>query len=481
LIVTGLASRALGIVGTLMLTHLVAPAAYGEVADASVVAFTLNVLANVGVGIYVIAHPEATPEDRFHAALLHVGLGVLVILPVLLFGGPLGRALGAPTMGHYLPGMVLAVMCERVSLLPERLLVSRLRFGTVSLQRASGEILYTAVSVGAAVLGMGAMAIVVGNLARSGSRVLVLLKLVSWREWLAPCRLRMKTFARIARFGLPISIGQLVGFGLRRWDNLVVSLLHGAAVVGPYNLAYNLADIPAVQIGEQITDALQVSFAGEQDSDPIQRLLRSIAVLAFIMTPMAVGLGAVAPTLAALFLDQRWAGVGPMLVWLSVISFPRPLSGAVASYMQVRNRRRAFLALEVFTLVTLFATLFTLGRPGPLYACAAVGLTFALRLLLAGVLLRRLDGVPLAAFFGPQLPPLVAALVMAAAVTGTRIGLARVGIPGGLSLAAQLTVGAVVYLAAARVVARATWDQAVLLLRRALTRRRPSRPAPAAG
>ena len=42
-------------------------------------------------------------------------------------------------------------------------------------------------------------------------------------------------------------------------------------------------------------------------------------MLAFIMTPLAVGLGTLAPTLTKLFLNRRWAEVGPMLMWLSVI------------------------------------------------------------------------------------------------------------------------------------------------------------------
>jgi lipopolysaccharide exporter len=479
LIITGIVSRALGIVGTLYLTRLVAPAAYGEVSDAFVVAFTMHVIANVGVGIWAIAHPQATPEERFHAALIHTVLGALLVVPLPLFGGPIGRALSAPTMGPYLPGMVVAVMCERIGLLPERLLIGNMRFATISLQRAGAEILYTIVSVGGAVLGLGAMAIVAGNVARSASKLLMLLVVVKWREWLLPCRLRLETFKRIVSFGIPISLGQLVGFGLRRWDNLIVSYLHGAEAVGAYNLAYNLADIPAVQIGEQITDALQVSYAGENVTDPQARLLRSVAVLAFIMTPMAVGLGAVAPTLAGLFLNQRWAGVGPMLVWLSVISFPRPLSGAVSSYMQVRNRRRAFLAIELFTLVTLVASLFTLGRLGPLHACAAVGATFVLRLIAAGVVLWRLDGVPLGAFFRPQVPPVVASLIMAAAVTATRIALERVGVPGILTLAVELPVGMAAYAGAARIVAPATWEETVGMVRKALARRRrPPAPAP---
>ena len=481
LIVTGVLSRALGVVGTLVLTHLVAPDAYGEVSDASVVAFTMNVIASVGVGIYVIANPNAPPRDRFHATVIHLVLGALFIIPLPLFGGPLGRLFGAPTMGRYLPGMVVAVMLTRVSLLPERMMVSRMRFGVISMERAGGELLYTLVSVLGAAAGMGAMAVVAGNVARAGLRLVVLVALVSWRDWLQPCRLRLETFARIVRFGWPVSLGQTIGFALRRWDNLIVSWMYGAAVVGAYNLAYNLADIPAVQIGEQITEALQVSFAGEQNSDSIHRLLRSVSVLAFIMTPMAVGLGAIAPTLADLFLDKRWSGAGPMLVWLSVISFPRPLSGAVASYMQVRNGRRAFLTLEAFTLATLLGSLLTIGRWGPLAACVAVGATFILRLAFAAVLLWRLNGVPMGAFFRPQLPPLLASLIMAAAVVATRLGLQASRAPLLLSLSAQLTVGVAFYAIAARLLAPATWRDAIALIRRTAARGRGKPAAPALG
>lgn len=472
LIVIGIVSRALGVVGTLVLTHLIAPDAYGEVSDASVVAFTVNTIANVGVGVYVIAHPQSTREELFHAALLHIGLGLLFLAPLPWLGPSLGRALGAPTMARYLPGMMLAVIFERFIMIPDRLLVREMRFGAVSTQRALGEIVYTVVSVGGAAFGLGAMAVVAGNVVRSGVRAVVLLRVVDWRQWLLPCRLRWEICKRVVRFGIPISLGQMLSFALRRWDNLVVSRLHGAAAVGAYNLAYNLADIPAVQVGEQITDALQVTFTGQGVSDPLGRLLRSLAILSLVMTPLAVGLGAVAPTLTALLLDKRWTEVGPMLVWLSVISFPRPLSGAVSAYMSVRHQRRAFLALEVFTLATLLATLLTLGRVSPVAACVAVGATFILRLVAAGVLLWRIDGVPLWRFFRPQLPPVLAALVMAAAVTGTRLGLARAGVPNVASLILQIAVGGPVYVLAALVLARGTSREVLNLVRAAFARRR---------
>jgi len=113
-----------------------------------------------------------------------------------------------------------------------------------------------------------------------------------------------------------------------------------------------------------------------------------------------------------------------------------------------------------------------------LYACAAVGAAFLLRLLVAGLLLRKLDDVPLWAFFGPQLPPVAASLVMAGAVTAARLALTAAGVRPGLSLFVQIPVGVAAYVAMARVIARPTWEQTLQVVRQALGRRR-RRPATA--
>ena len=465
LVAAGLIGRVMTVIGTVKITHLIAPAEYGEVSVAVVVAFTTHALANVGTGTYVIANPDAPPEDLFLGAFLHVAIGAVLFGAMLALGRPLGAAFGAPAMSRYLPGLAFALMCERVGLVPERLLVRQMRFRASSLQRAVAEMLYTVVSVGTALAGMGGMAIVAGNVARSGGRLPIVFSLVGWREWLRPVRLRWPAIRRFVRFGAPISLGQIVSFAIRRWDNLVVSRLHGTAAVGAYNLAYNLADIPAVQIGEQVTEALQVGFTKDRANEPRQQLLQSLSVLAFVMTPLAVGLGTLAPTLTSVFLDRRWAEVGPMLMWLSVISFPRPLSGVVGAYMQVRQRRRAFLAMELFTLVTLLGSLLTLGRLSPIAACIAVGLTFILRLVATGVLLWKLDNVPLLSFFRPQVPPLAAAFVMAAAVTAVRLGLRHAGVPGALSLVAQFATGVVAYAVAAWIIAPKSSREFLSLIR----------------
>jgi PST family polysaccharide transporter len=468
----GLGTRFLGIISTLILTHFIAPYDYGELSAATVIIWTANGLSSPGIGTYVIAHPRADRAVMFHATFLHVALGVVAFAVALAIGGNLGPHFDAPHLGQYLPGMALALFLERVNVMPDRVLVRGMQFGALSGIRAAGEIAYTAASIWTAARGWGAMAVVFGNVVRAVLRFFMLVAWVSWRDWLQPARLRLAVLRDILRFGGGVMVGGFAGFAIRRWDNLVIARLWGPTALGAYNLAYNLADVPAVQIGEPVSDVLQAAFARAEGTNQAQLLLRSTGLLAFVMTPLAVGLGSIAPTLAATFFDHRWAGVGPMLMALAAISLPRPISGTITSYLQVRHRVRVASAIEVATVFLLLGALLTIGRLSPVWACIAVGLVFGVRLIVSGLVITREAGVTLWRFLAPLAPPLAASVPLAAAVAGVHRALARAGVrEGWLALALEVAAGAVGYLLGAAIFARPQGRAFVSLFRNGRLRR----------
>ena len=454
-VLSGLFTRFLGVIGTLILTRFLAPYEYGEVSAATVLAMTANQFSTLGVGTYLITHPDADREVMFHSTLVHVTLGFLSFAIVLLLGHNLAPLVGAPTLIRYLPGMVLTVAIDRVAFVPERVLVRRMDFGSLAVIRGASEIVYIVVSLSLAVLGWGGMAIVVANLVRSGARFLALVARISWRDWIQPHRLNGRILRDIAAFGSVVWLGAFAVFASRRWDNLAVSYLFGPAVLGAYNLAYNLADVPAVQIGEQVSDVLQAAFARARAGDRQAAMLRSLPLLALIMVPMAVGLGVIAPTLGHVFFDKRWAEVGPMLLVLAVISFPRPLTGVVVAYLQVKLRPRLAALIEIATFVLLMAALFTIGRLGPLWACGAVGLAFMARLPLTAYILHKIDQVPASRFLMPLVPPVLCAIPLVAAVLGVRAAFVASGFHHPLiSLIGEIVAGALAYIGAVLLFAR---------------------------
>lgn len=460
----GVGSRAIGLVGTLVITRFVAPSDYGEVMVAAVVVMTANQISTLGLGQFIVVRPDAPRSVAFHATLFHVSLGLLAAAALMLVGGRFGPALGAGGMTHYLPGLVLSGFVDRIAYIPERVLVRDLRFGAVSAARTFGDVAHSIVSVALAALGWGGAAIVMGNVARSGVRTGYFVLAVRLRDWAAPCRLSLGTIRELLTFGVPMSLGALCAFASRRFDNLLVSRFFGPGPAGMYNLAYNLADVPAIQIGEQIGDVLVPSFARMDPGRRPEALVRSMSLLALVVFPLAVGLGAVAPTLVAAIFDDRWRPVGSMLVLLSALSVARPVGWVVGSYLLALQKPRVLLLLEAFKLLILVTLIATLGRFGPLWTCAVVGVAFGLHALASLWAVRAIDGLPIRRSLGGLLPALAACAPLALTVLAARHWAGLMGLRSPfVTLSIEVLAGAVAYLVFARLFAR---DASVELIAR---------------
>lgn len=467
---TSLLSRAVGLIGTLILARFLAPGEYGEVSAAWIMIQTATSVTTFGVGIYLVANRDVSRDETFHATCFFLLTGVLVIGLALALRGPLGQWTDAPNVGRFMPIFALSGLIERIAFIPERVMVRQLRFGWLSIARAAGEFTFTGVSIVLAAMGVGAMAIAWGNLARVVLRSVAIMAAVDRRDWLEFHRLRFATLYKIVSYGIYVSISSIATFGMRRWDNLLVSRYFGPAVMGAYNYAYNLADTPAVAVGEQISDVIAASFPYAEEDKRAGALVRACTMISLIMFPLAFGLGAVAPTVARTFFDQKWANVGTMLVYLSVLSAPRPIAQILQAYFYTCQRLRVVLILEWLSLAAIVVGISTIGRRGINWTCATVGAVFVLRSLAAMWVVHRQDGISMAAFLLPLIRPLAACVAMVAAILAVRPHLA--GFRPSIQLAIEVSIGSAVYVAGALLIARSASQEFIGLIRSALSRRR---------
>jgi lipopolysaccharide exporter len=466
---TSLGSRVIGLVGTLLLARFLAPAEFGEVSAAAIVTVTAFSVTTFGVGIYLVSHRELTRAEAFHATIWFLATGVVAMAAVWALSGPLGRWVEAPHLDRFMPVFVASVLLDRVTFLPERMLIRKLRFRWLSLARATCELTFTGVSLTLAALGVGAMAIAWGKLARSVVRFVTIVPAVEWREWLEPHRLRLTTMFKIVGYGVNVSVASIATFAMRRWDNLLVSRYFGPAAMGAYNYAYNLADTPAVAIGEPMSDVVGASFPHAEQQRRAAALVQSCTMVSLIMFPLAFGLGAVAQTVVQAFFNQKWADVGTMLVYLSVLSAPRPMAHILHSYFFACRRPRVVLYLEWAALAAIILSIATIGRLGIDWTCAAVGSVFVLRTLAALWTAQYLDKIPMRSFLVPLLRPLVACAAMVAAILAVRPALR--GLSPAIRLVAEVVAGAAVYAAGALLIFRPAAREFFRLVRTALGRR----------
>lgn len=471
-ILGSLLSRSAGLVGTLILTYFLAPEVVGEVAVAYIVVFSVNQLSIIGFGQYVIAKPELGRGAVFHASVLNLGFAAVALTSLLVAADALAPLFGAEKMTHFVPGLVCAAALQRLGFIPERILARDLRFGRLSIGRCIGELSYVAAAVSFAALGHGGDAIVYGNIARTGVAAAIFLVSVTPGAWLTPTRLSKEQIRHIFRFGTPISVGAALGFASRRWDNLLVSALFGPGVMGLYKMAYNLADVPATHIGEHVGDVLLPSFSRMHGSRARAALVRSTTLLALVVFPLAVGLGAVAPTLVDTLLRDEWAGVAPFLAILSFLSVVRPIGWTIASYLQARDMPVPVMMLSIFKVVLLLGLIVLLGQIGPLMAAVAVGIAFAAHAWASLWVVKRADDLPMRDVAVPLIGPTAACILMVAGIQLTRLALQPLEPAGWLLLIAEIATGALVYVLASLVLARSASRDLLGLLRRVVSRGR---------
>jgi lipopolysaccharide exporter len=436
MVLSGSGARVVGILGTLAVTRYLHPEQYGEVSLAALIMLITTMLTSGGLSQYIAARPKAGRDVMFHATVFYLLFGTLGVAATLLFGDQIGAMVRAPGIVKYLPGLALASMLDRIATIQDRIQLRSMRFRSVGVQRTLGEMVYAGVSVGLAAFAAdtpygGANALVWGSLARGGLRVITLSITTPRADWLSPCKLDWKITREMLSFGVPMAVVTIASMGAQKFDNIVFQYHFGLAWLTFYNLAYNFADMPSALIGDQIGDVLVPSFAHMQDDEGRkQALLLAMRMMVLIVTPLAIGLALVAPTLSKLAFDRRYQeGIIKILQILAMFSMAKTITWVGTSYLQVRNQPRVIMKLEVGRMLGvlivmnafIFAGVAMYGRGHAVrWACWSVVFVFTVSAFSYMAAIRKLDGISLRDQIMPLLPPLLACVPMVLAVIAMR-------------------------------------------------------------
>lgn len=463
--------RAVGVLGALVLTRFLDPHTIGEVAVAVVLVMSANWITLWGFGQYAVVKGRGVDalEVTFHATVFSLVLGALSLGAIAVAGGTLVVRLGAPGAAGYVPWLALAFFIQRVRVVPERVLTRQMNFRPSGLALMVGEMAYAATAVGLAARGMGGFAIVIGNLVQSAVALAIIVRAAGVASWLTPVPLRRERIREMLRFGVPLGLQGIASQAARFWDRPMISYHLGAGAAGAYNMAYNLADIPAIQVGEQFALVLTPSMAELPRDRRAAALERSSRLMALIIFPLAIGLGLVASPLISLVLPHNeWQAVAPLLTVLACLSLFRPITWLLSSYFEAESKTNRLMFLELGKLGLLLGGIAILHPHGVRAAASAVGLAFGAAAAV-GLLIVMREGPSPARLLAGFLRPLAACAAMALAVGAAHELLSLVGIEqAAIHLAAMIVAGAIAYVGAAFVVAREASLDLIRLFKRAL-------------
>jgi O-antigen/teichoic acid export membrane protein len=455
---------------------------FGVVALAQIAVSLLTVFGSGGVITYLVCDRQddwqarVSPAFWLNLALTTASCAIAIAaLPVV------DAIYGEPQLIAALVVVLATYFVTQLRLVPEALLQRQLRFRLIAARDTARDLLTASLAVAMALAGFGVWSLVVPNLCAAPLD----LAFTTWqaRFWPRPA-LGRAHWGRIFAYTRSVIAEQLLSFIGNETDTAIVGKVMGSAAVGVYNLAYQLANLIGKNVSAVLTlvstPALATAFERKTGLGPPYR--KMLRVLSLVSMPLLLGMFVLADELVGLVYGPAWSDAVPLLRIFIVATLVRSVTSPSGAVFNVVGRPElsmrialGFVVIYLPALVVLSqlrVTLFALGVAAARIIVGLVSLYISLDLI----------GESKARVTAELARPLVAGVAMAAVVWLGNAALIDAGMPVAVRIATAALIGAAVYLAAIRLLARRALAELVAVvheLRRRRQRPRSSDEAPA--
>ncbi len=368
-----LGMRVLGLVSTLVLVRLIAPADFGIIALATSFMQTLDGMLTLGTEEAVIR--EAVPTRGFYdtAFTLNLLRGLSVTLLVAALAFPAAGFFADPRLGPVLLFIAcLPVLdgCANIGAVDfRRDLAFHKEFAIMVLPKLCGIV----AAITAAVLLHSYVAMLVGMGVNRTLRVVMSYVMHPYRPALS-----LKAWRGLAGYSMWTWFLSLAILIRDRSDSLLIGRLMNTAAVGFYSVGAEVAALPTTELIEPLGRAAFSGFAAGrlEKADAGETFLRLTGSAALLTLPAGVGLSLVAAPLVALAFGPGWAQAVPVLRILS-LSFTIMVFGHLSLHLLSAHALLGRLVGLTLVGAVVRVTLLALLIPGFGLTGAAVGAAVA--------------------------------------------------------------------------------------------------------
>lgn len=437
------ALRLTGLVSTVILARLLAPSDFGIVAMAMIVVGTLEMFNQTGQKL-VLIRLEAPTKEHFDTAWtvsfligLAIAAAILAVSPFTEFYFHEPRVV--PVMQCLALRAVLGGL-ENIGTVNFR---RDLRFGRFFAYNVYPKAVSFVITITLAFVLRNYWTLVIGML--SGQATLIVLSYImdSHRP-----RFTLSKVREIWSFSIWAFLRSIGAYLHSQVDQIAVGGFGGSSLMGRYAVASDIAASPSREINEPMVAVLYPVMSRLQHDKAAlaQVFLHALGWSAVICISASVGVALVADDMANLVLGPKWAGIGPLMAWLSIGAGLVGLSSGSYSLFDAFGLPHVGARMIWIRTFILVAAVAPVGLFTHSLIDVAIVRVIAEILFLPGLYLvaGRLLGLSLADYARYLWRPLMGALCMAGAVL---LFNDLISVEGNVRLICDIVIGAGVFMA----------------------------------
>jgi O-antigen/teichoic acid export membrane protein len=429
-------------VGVLLARTVFGPSVFGLYAVSQIVLAVLLSANELGVSAAIIRWEGDIRSFARTVFTLSVVSSTIIYIGLYASAGSIARLLGSPDATFMLRILCICVIIDGLASVPLALLTREFAQGRRMVVDLANFVVSTGVTVWLAFAGQGAMSFAWGSLA--GCTVALIVATVAAPMFVLP-GWNTAQARQLLQFGLPLAGASLLTLGVLNVDSAIVGATLGAAMLGLYQLAFNISSWPVSSISQAVQ---RVSFAGfsrvaDSGKGMTEAFSRALGLLMALTVPACVLLATTAAPLIRTVYGERWVPAAHALSLLAMLGLLRVAYGLFYDAMAAVDRRNTLMAIQGIWLVTLIPVLFLGARLRGITGVAA-GHVVVAAVIVGPAFLWALSraGISVGSMAKACLRPAIGGALMA---TGSLLILHVLG-QGLLGLAAAIIGGLIVYL-----------------------------------
>ncbi len=408
------------LVGVVLARTVFGPNVYGLYAVSQIVLAVLLSANELGVSAAIIRWEGDIRSFARTVFTLSMATSTALYAALYMTAPSIARLLGSPDATRMLRVLCFCVIIDGLCAVPLALLTREFAQGRRMVVDLLNFGVDTAVTVWLAFSGLGAMSFAWGGLA--GCIVALIASTVAAPYFVLP-GWNSAQARQLIQYGLPLAGASLFTLGAINVDSAIVGATLGPAMLGLYQLAFNISSWPVTTISQAVQ---RVSFAGfSRVADSREALAdafaRSLGLLMAISVPACVLLATLAEPLIHAIYGDRWVSAAPALSLLAMLGLMRVIYGIFGNCLAVADRRITLVVIQGVWLAALLPVLLVGARlrgitgvsaGHVIIAAALIGPAFLAALSWTGISVRSMMVVCLRPMVGGALMAVVSLAVV---------------------------------------------------------------------
>lgn len=451
----------LGFVIGVILARLLSPSDYGLLAMIGVFNAIAFAFLDSGFGSALVRKPNLTEDDTTTAFYFNLVAGVVLFGILWLIAPWVSVFYDKPILTPLVrvEGSLLIVSAFKI--VQNTQLSRALNFKAKMIIRVVASICGGITGIIGAYSGLGVWALVAMHIADSLISLVLLWMLSPWRprgKW------SKASFRYLWGYGSKLLASGLLNTIYGNIYPIIIGKFYSAADLGQYTRAKGYAAIPSHSLTGVIQQVTFPVLSQIQDDDArlgnnYRRMLR---FMVFIVFPVMIGMAALAHPLVIALVTEKWEQCVPYLQVICFASMWYPVHAINLNLLQVKGRSDLFLRLEIIKKALVTVVIFVCvpfgimgiccGAVFTSLACLAINTYYTGKLINVGFLRQMMD----------MTPTLLASLAMGAAVYFAVMPFGN----NWVKLAIGIPLGAVLYLAIAKIFSMPELQEALDIIHR---------------